>query len=359
MPTASPASTQTSRNPAHGLPFAWGGPVAEARFRTTAEDFQVEELLEVPAHEGGAHWWLHLRKRNLNTKDVARVLTTLGSAGIRQVGYAGLKDRHAVTSQWFSLPIETLDPSAIGGQLPAGVELIEWRRARHAVRRGGLKANRFRIRLRGVQGDQALLDARLSQIALGVPNYFGEQRFGINGGNLDRARALFNGTLGRTPRFERGLYLSAARSQLFNRVLAERVRDGSWNQLMEGEAVILDGSRSWFALPGPPTGMAERLAEFDIHPSGPLHGTGDAAATGACAELERRVLAEEPELAAGLEDLRMRAERRALRLVPRALEYEWQEQDLLLCFDLPPGAFATVVLRELALLENASVGEHP
>lgn len=349
MQTASPSSQQ---NPTDKLPFAWGEPVSRAGFRAVPDDFIVDEIIEVPEHAGGAHWWLQLRKRALNTKDVARMLTTLGSARIRQVGYAGLKDRHAVTSQWFSLPIETIDPGDLGERLPDGVELLDVRRARHAVRRGGLKANRFGIRLRDVQGDRTAIKKRMTQLALGVPNYFGEQRFGINGGNLDRARALFEGTLGRTPRFERGMYLSAARSELFNRVLAERVSQASWNALLDGEAVILDGSRSWFPMPDPPMRMAERLAEFDIHPSGPLHGTGESASSGACLALEQRVLAGEPTLTAGLEEWRMRAERRALRLVPRALHHEWQDQDLLLRFDLPSGAFATVVLRELAALEQ-------
>ncbi len=346
-------STTSGRTlPTDTLPFAWGEPVIMAAFRVAAEDFIVEERLKVPAHAGGAHWWLHLRKRDWNTKDVARLLTTLGTGRIRQVGYAGLKDRHAVTSQWFSLPIETIDPEKIKDALPDGLELLEVLRARHAVRRGGLKANRFTIRLRDVQGDPLTVEKRLGQIRQGVPNYFGEQRFGINGGNLDRARKLFDGSLGNPPRFERGMYLSAARSQLFNLVLGTRVSDGSWNRLIGGEAVILDGSRSWFPLPEPPVNMDERLAALDIHPSGPLHGIGESAASGACAALEHAILAGEPLLTAGLEERLMRAERRALRLVPRALRHEWQDQDLVLRFDLPSGAFATVVLRELAYLQQ-------
>lgn len=323
-----------------------------AGFRFADEDFLVEEIMEVPAHDGGAHWWLHLRKRALNTKDVARALTRIGTARIRQVGYAGLKDRHAVTSQWFSLPIETIDPSGLADRLPENVELLQFQRARHAVRRGGLKANRFSIRLRDAEGSVEAVETRLAQLSKGVPNYFGEQRFGINGGNLVRARALFNGTLGKTPRFERGMYLSAARSQLFNLLLAQRVRDGTWNQLLDGEAVILDGSRSWFPLPEPPIGMAKRLAEFDIHPSGPLHGIGDSAVDGSCEALEQNVITSEAALAAGLEEWRMRAERRSLRLLPKNLHHEWQGQDLLLHFDLPSGAFATTVLRELANLDK-------
>jgi len=348
----------SERDPVRHLPRAHGPALGHARFRATPEDFQVDERIEIPEHAGGAHWWLRLRKRDMNTKDVARLLTTLGSARIRQVSYAGLKDRRAVTSQWFSLPIEHLDPETLGERLPAAVQLLDWRRARHAIRRGGLKGNRFRIRLRDCALPEQALRARIDAISTGVPNYFGAQRFGIEGGNLRRARAMFDGTLGRTPRFERGLYLSAARAQLFNAVLARRVSKGSWNRLIDGEAVILDGSRSCFPLPAPDTGQAaelpERLARFDIHPSGPLHGIGDTAVGGACAELEQEVLAANDALASGLEALRLRAERRSLRLRPLQLSCYQDAQDLLLSFELPPGTFATMVLRELVETTTAN-----
>lgn len=316
-------------------------------------DFRVVERLEVPEHATGAHWWIRITKIGMNTRDAVRALSALSSARVRQIGYAGLKDRHAVTTQWFSLPIEHLDPESLADRLPEGLVLTDTRRARHAIRRGGLKANRFTIRLRGISGDRAMLERRLAAVADGVPNYFGEQRFGRNGENLVRARRLFDGRLADAPRFERGLYLSAARAHLFNLVLGERVRRGHWHQLLDGEVVILDGSRSWFPLVEDPATLAARLTAVDIHPSGPLHGIGESAARGACARLEADVLATEPGLAAGLEARRMRAERRALRLVPRDLAWTWPGDDLELRFELPSGTYATTVLRELAVLDGA------
>jgi tRNA pseudouridine13 synthase len=340
-------------SPLSELPRALGTPACSARFRSEPSDFVVDEHVDVPEHATGAHWWLRITKTGLNTKDVVRALAELGSARARRIGYAGLKDRHAVTSQWFSVPLENLEPETIVDRMPEGMVLEEWRRARHAVRRGGLRANRFRIRLRQVTGEPAALSSRLDRIVHGVPNYFGEQRFGRRGENLVRARRLFDGTLGSVPRFERGLYLSAARSWLFNLVLAERVRQGNWNQLLEGEAVMLDGSRSWFRLQEPPATLAERLEAFDIHPSGPLVGTGERATQGPCADLEDEALATESELVTGLQHWRLRAERRSLRLIPRELAWSWEDQDLLLSFALPPGTFATTVLRELADLQPA------
>ncbi|MEE4172885.1 MAG: tRNA pseudouridine(13) synthase TruD [Xanthomonadales bacterium] len=338
--------------PGEALPRAHGGPWIRARFRAEPGDFRVDEQLEVPEHPTGAHWWLRIRKTGLNTKDVVRALATLSSARVRQVGYAGLKDRHAITSQWFSLPLEHLDPESIIDRMPDGTELLEWRRARHAVRRGGLKTNRFALRLRDADGDLDGLRAAVDRLAGGVPNFFGEQRFGKRGENLVRARRLFDETLTRVPRFERGLYLSAARSWLFNRVLAERIRQGNWDRLLPGEAVMLHGSRSFFALEEPPEALAERLEDRDIHPSGPLVGMGDSGSHGDCAALEARVLATEPALVAGLEHWRLRAERRALRLVPEDFQLAVEDRDVLLSFALPPGTYATAVLQEIAELDR-------
>ncbi|KAA9134072.1 tRNA pseudouridine(13) synthase TruD [Marinihelvus fidelis] len=355
------STTHSAPSPGDDLPRALGASAATARFRSEPGDFRVDEQIDVPEHATGAHWWLRITKTGMNTKDVVRLLAEMGSAKPRQVGYAGLKDRHAVTTQWLSLPLEHVDPESLAERLPAGLELLDWKRARHAIRRGGLRGNRFRIHLRHVDGDRDELSARLGRIKSGVPNYFGDQRFGHSGQNLARARRLFAGELTRVPRFERGLYLSAARSWLFNLVLAERVRRGDWNRLLPGEAVMLDGSRSRFRLDRDTLDDAQALAElqgrldrFDIHPSGPLPGLGEPAAGDECLALENEVLAREPELLAGLEDWRLKAERRALRVVPGELEWDWEASgdavNLVLSFSLPPGAFATTVLRELMVL---------
>ncbi len=348
------AMSHAATDPIAHLPYALGQPTASARFRVQPEDFLVDEQLEVPEHPTGAHWWLRLRKTRMNTRDAGRALVALSSARMRQLGYAGLKDRHAITTQWFSLPLECLDPERLGPQLPAGLELMEWKRARHAIRRGGLRANHFTLRLRSVRGDREALAQRLAQITSGVPNYFGAQRFGHGGNNLAKARTLLATDHRATPRFERGIYLSAARAWLFNAVLAERVQRANWQQLIPGEAVILHGSRSWFPLEEPAAALEERLQSFDIHPSGPLVGEADRGPEGACLALEQQVLSAEQALAEGLCALRMRAERRALRLIPEQFECAWSEDDLELRFALPSGTFATAVLRELVQLEQTS-----
>jgi tRNA pseudouridine13 synthase len=215
--------------------------------------------------------------------------------------------------------------------------------------RGALAGNRFVLTLRGVEGDRAAVELRLRALAeRGVPNYFGEQRFGRDGDNVANARAMFAGR--RVRREQRTLLISAARSELFNRVLAARVRDGRWDTPLDGEVWMLDGSRSVFGPEPFSDELAQRLAAFDVHPTGPLWGRGDLRTTGDAARLELSAIEDEEALAlrGGLEAEGLKQERRALRLRPSGLAWTWRDDDVLeLAFGLPPGAYATVVLAEL------------
>ena len=212
-----------------------------------------------------------------------------------------------------------------------------------------MAGNRFVLVLRDIAGQRDAIEARLQSIARrGVPNYFGEQRFGREGGNVANALAMFAGR--RVRREQRTLLLSAARSELFNRVLAARVSAGTWDRPLDGEVWMLDGSRSVFG-PVPFDGtLAQRLDAFDIHPTGPLWGRGDLRSEAAVAELERAVLdaGDAPALRQGLEAEGLKQERRALRLRPTGLAWAWRDGATLeLAFSLPPGTYATVVLAEL------------
>src|SRR3546814_8043541 len=188
--------------------------------------------------------------------------------------------------QTCALPISDIDALQVDG-----LRVLD--HAWHAKKlpRGALAGNRFRLVLRGVQGGRAAIDARLRAIAeVGVPNYFGEQRFGREGANLGNALAMFAGK--RFARAQRTHLLSAARSELFNRVLAVRVRDRSWNRGLEGEVWMLDGSRSVFGPEPWSEALAERLDRFDIHPAAPLWGRGELRTTGPVRRLEEGALAD-------------------------------------------------------------------
>jgi len=330
------------------LPCAYGTPPLGARLRSSPEDFVVEEILGYDADGAGEHALLWVEKRGANTDWVARELAKFAGVSQVAVGYAGMKDRHAVTRQTFSVQLAG-KPDPDWSVFPhAEVKVLAATRHSRKLKRGALRGNRFVLVLRDAQGDREAAERVLAQIAArGVPNYYGEQRFGREGGNVEQARAMFAGR--RVERDKRSFLLSAARSQIFNSVLAARVERDAWDKPLDGEIWSLAGSRSWFG-PEPFTDvLAERLARADIHPSGPLWGQGEPPAQAEAGALEREVGAAYGDLAAGLAAARMDQERRPLRLMPKDLRWRWHDDGALeLSFELPAGAYATVVVRELA-----------
>jgi len=330
------------------LPCAYGTPPLGAQLRSSPEDFVVEEILGYDADGAGEHALLWVEKRGANTDWVARELAKFAGVSQVAVGYAGMKDRHAVTRQTFSVQLAG-KPDPDWSTFPhADVKVLAATRHSRKLKRGALRGNRFVLVLRDAQGDREAAERVLAQIAArGVPNYYGEQRFGREGGNVEQARAMFAGR--RVERDKRSFLLSAARSQIFNSVLAARVERDAWDKPLDGEIWSLAGSRSWFG-PEPFTDvLAERLARADIHPSGPLWGQGEPPAQAEAGALEREIGAAYGDLAAGLAAARMDQERRPLRLMPKDLRWRWHDDGALeLSFELPAGAYATVVVRELA-----------
>jgi tRNA pseudouridine13 synthase len=341
--------TSLHDDPVQGLAHAWGDTPARGRLRVAPEDFQVSEIPLLEPEGDGEHVWVLVRKRLQNTADVAAMLARCAGVPQRDVSYAGLKDRQAVTEQWFSVHLPgsaAPDWSAIGSP---DVSVLQEARHGRKLRRGALRGNRFRILVRDLVADPAQLQARLEKIAAeGVPNYFGEQRFGRNGSNLRTAERLFSNPRMRLSRHQRGLVLSAARSQLFNAVLSRRVSAGSWNRALPGDAMQLQGSHSYFVATVVDAELLQRVAAHDVHPTGPLHGRGTAAVEAETLALETAVLAGYSEWRTGLEGAGLKQERRALRLIPDHLEWAQPEANLLcLEFSLPAGAYATSVVREL------------
>ncbi|TJY55938.1 tRNA pseudouridine(13) synthase TruD [Sinimarinibacterium sp. CAU 1509] len=330
------------------LPYAYGGPPLQASLRSTPEDFIVDELQSIAPDGDGDHAWLLVRKRGANTDWVAKELARFAGVNPVDVGYAGLKDRDAVTTQVFTVHLPGRPDPDWSAFPHEGVEVLEQHRHRRKLKRGALLGNRFTLHLRNVQGDTAAAEQRLQAIATrGVPNYFGDQRFGLGGANVARAEAMFAGK--RVDRNTRSMLLSAVRSQLFNLVLAERVRQHNWDQALDGEVWSLSGSRSWFGPEAYSEALAERLASGDIHPSGPLWGRGSLPTTGVALELEQHALQECDALKSGLERAGLDQDRRALRLFSQNLQWQWPEPDVLkVQFQLPPGTYATVLMRELA-----------
>ena len=311
-----------------GWPQGW--PPANARaaeasgvLRTTPEDFEVSESLDHEPSGDGEHLYLFLEKRAITTTEVRRRLAV--ACGVRRmdVSYAGMKDRHAIARQWFSVRVP------VNETVELGPDLRVLRRARHArkLRRGALRSNRFRIRVRGVRGD---VETHLGQLrGTGAPNYFGHQRFGFAGGNVAAARQWIRDGRPRVPRFTRGLYLSSLRSFLFNEVLGRRVASGAWRSTLAGEALV------------------------DGLPSGPLWGRGLPPSTGAAGRLESEVATAHADVSDALEHVGLEQERRVLCVVPSDLSWALDGTDLTVEFVLPKGAYATSVLREVGVFRDA------
>ena len=326
-----------------------------ATLRSHPEDFQVDEQLPFEPSDTGEFALIRVEKTGANTDWVARQLASFAGVSPKAVSYAGLKDRQAITKQWFSVHLPgrgSPDWSALRGPEHRVLEAFRHHRK---LRRGALSGNRFHIRLRDITGRIEDVVKRVEWVREnGVPNYFGPQRFGRQGSNLQRARRFYRGEIRKVQRFELGLLHSAARAWLFNQVLSRRVRQGTWNQLLDGEVFSLDGSASVF---GPEPGNDElvaRLSSGDIHPTGPLWGGGALTSAAQVKALEESVTAADPDLLAGLVAAGLVQQRRALRLPVRDLLWELDEQDLVLRFSLGRGCFATSVIRELACVSVGS-----
>jgi tRNA pseudouridine13 synthase len=337
------------------LPYAFGGPPVRAQLRTRPDDFIVDELLAFGPDGEGEHALLRVRKTSANTEWVARRIAMLAGVSVKAVGYAGLKDRHAVTTQWFSVHLGPLAPPHWRLLAEDNIEVLEQHRHRRKLKRGSLAGNHFEIRLRGLEGDLHALQALADRLAKrGVPNYFGPQRFGQNDSNLLRAQALFNGTAPRASRQQRGLWLSAVRSQLFNEVLARRVERGDWERALAGDRLQLRGSHSHFLAETIDERILERIQSGDLTPTGPLFGAGELLTLGEVRGLEAAVADAYPEWIEGLAAVGLKQERRALRLDIEDLQLEVvSATEAILSFRLPGGCYATTLLRELCCCDTA------
>jgi tRNA pseudouridine13 synthase len=329
-------------------PRAHGAPLPPVTFKAVPEDFHVEEQLSFEPSGTGPHWLLRVEKRTANTRWVAAEIARLARVPAADVGFAGLKDRHAVAVQWFSVP----NNAAMPGESWLGVrthefKVLEARANLRKLKRGALSGNRFRIRLRDVTWSREQLESKLEALrSHGAPNYFGPQRFGREGYNLDRVAAWVQSGAAPQGRAERGFALSAARSLLFNAVLARRVEAGDWSHLSCGDLASLDGSGSHFAVAAVDDDLRRRLQEFDVHASGPLWGRGAPAVQGHALQHELAVASDFAAVAELLAGEGLSQERRALRCAVRELAAEREVNTLTLSFSLGRGQFATAVLRE-------------
>lgn len=330
-------------------PRAYGVPQSRASFKECPEDFQVNELFSEPFSGSGEHIVLKIEKKGLTTEEVVKSLSRLIHKSVKWISYAGLKDKQAVSTQWLSV-------HAPGEEIP-GIELLEapgWRvlectRHHKKLKPGFLTGNQFLVRLRDIS-NEVDLQQRLQQIVEGgVPNYFGEQRFGREAGNLIKAEQLLVQERKVKDRFLKGMYCSAARSWIFNLVLAQRVREQNWNLPILGDLMQLSGSNSFFVVDELHETLQQRIKERDISPASPLPGKSKNKVQAEASTLIHHVYANWLSWIQGLEHIGLEEAWRANILHLEQLQWTIEKNTAELSFILPAGAYATAVLRELVL----------
>jgi len=338
-------------------------PAGTARLKATAEDFQVTEELGFAPSGAGEHLCIEVEKTDLTTTQAASRLT--GATGLKRtdVGYAGMKDRRARTRQWFSLRLPAGEETRLQSAEDGRLRILQSRRNHRKIRIGSHRANRFVITLRDFRGERDDMEHRLRELArMGVPNYFGPQRFGRQFGNLEtverRIHAQGGEDAARMSGNERSLLYSAARAAMFNQALSGRLDRGDWNRYVSGDVLSLDGSGRLF-LPGEEgwdDELQQRLDALDIHVTGPLPGAAPAQpkyeTRGQAADIEIAALRQNTAIIDWLKREGLQAGRRPLRFALRDLDWNWTDSGLILRFMLARGCYATSLLRELCITDG-------
>jgi tRNA pseudouridine13 synthase len=326
--------------------FAYGSPSGKGVIRTFPEDFIVEETLAFEPSGSGEHIFLQIKKTGENTEYVARQLARFANVRQRDIGFAGMKDRHAITTQWFSVWLPKGDEPNWESFETDGFKILSVTRHARKLKRGALSNNHFELTIREWQGDKIKTIEQLTAIKNhGVPNYYGSQRFGNGGQNVVKALAMFDGA--KVGREQRSLYLSAARSFLFNHILSARIENESWATGLDGDVFMIDGSHSCFACETIDDDIRARLSQNALHSTGALFGKDESRLTGEALVLEQNELERFPELTNGLIRFGLENDRRALRVNVSNLSWEFDDDILKLAFNLPAGSYATAVLREI------------
>lgn len=328
-------------------PHVYGGPECTGKIKSIPDDFIVDEQLPFEPEGSGEHVFLHIEKCGENTEYVARLLARFAGVRQRDVSYAGLKDRHARTTQWFSVWLPGKDDPDWEQVETEEIKILQAVRHARKLKRGVLSGNRFQILIREWQGDRDKLEQQLLRIKeQGIPNYFGSQRFGNHGQNINKAIAMFQGL--KVKREQRSIYLSSVRSYLFNQLLAKRIREGTWNLPVNGDVLIFDQSNSYFKMEQVDESVVQRINVGEIHPTGMMFGKGVSEASSQALAYEDTILKQNKLLADGLINYGLNSDRRALRVFITNFDWEFKsDTSLLLTFTLPAGSYATSLLREL------------
>ena len=335
-----------------------GEPLCHGRIKSFADDFIVEEELGFELTGDGEHHLLWVEKYNTNTAFVAEQLAKFSGIALRDISYAGRKDKFARTRQYFSVyQGKHRAPDWQHFEHP-DIRILSTTRHNKKLRTGALKGNRFSLIIRELgQVNEAQLTQRMQEIeSQGVPNYYGQQRFGemhtkdkvILNGNLDLGMRMAKGEPIKN-RNKRSMAISALRSYLFNEATSKRIEHSLHTTILRGDALQLTGSNSYFIV-GEDESMETlntRLAARDIAITAPLVGSGKLNTKSTALSLEQETLAQHSDIVTALSSIGLKQERRPIILYPRDIRWDLSSEFLSLSFSLPSGCFATSVLREI------------
>lgn len=331
------------------LTYLHGQPQGQGLLKASPEDFLVVEDLGFEPDGEGEHVLVRILKNGCNTRFVADALAKFLKIHAREVSFAGQKDKHAVTEQWLCARVPGKEMPDLSKFVLEGCQVLEYARHKRKLRPGALKGNAFTLILREISHRDDV-EARLQAIAArGVPNYFGAQRFGLGGNNLQGAlRWAENGGPVRD-RNKRSFWLSAARSALFNQIVSDKLKKPDFNQVVDGDALQLAGRGSWFvATEDERDELQTRVDNRELMITAVLPGSGDWGTQRAALAFEENTLAQETLLQSLLVREKVEAARRAVLLYPQQLSWNWWDDVTVeLRFWLPAGSFATSVVREL------------
>ena len=325
-------------------------PKQTALLKAECADFVVKEQLGYDMSGDGEFVAVKVRKTDCNTLFVGEQLAKFAGISARNMSYAGLKDRKAVTEQWFSLQMPGQPTPDFSQFSLEGVEILNVTRHQRKIRIGSLQGNHFEILLRNAEETDEL-KVRLDFLAKnGFPNYFTEQRFGRDGNNLTQALRWANGEIKVKDRNKRSFYLSAARSEMFNLILSKRMELNLAQQILVGDVLQLNGSHSWFVVDESEdlAQLQQRLAQQDVLLTAPLIGEEEKSAV----DFENEIFAQHQALFALMRQERMKAARRPILMQPQQFQWQFEPNGLRLQFDLPAGSYATALIRELVNIEN-------
>lgn len=336
--------------------YLYDKPTASAYFKQIPEDFLVTENLGFELTGEGENLFLCIEKRELNTQQVCEYLAKFFKKRLRDIGYAGLKDKQSISRQWFSVQMNVTQTPDLSSLDTEQIKLIDSVRHNKKLKVGALESNHFKITLKQVD-DVQHVEQKLTLIQHnGVPNYFGLQRFGFKGNNLNWADRMSGGEVIKNKKVK-GFALSASRSYLFNQVVSKRIEMNMFEHPQAGELYILSGTNSYFS-DELTDEIAKRLREQDIKISAPLVGKGELETSGEVCNIEQTTIDEHKDWLNMLAENGLKQERRSISLYPKNMQWQTQGDSLIVEFDLPTGCFATSVLRECVNFITDDENEH-